>query len=217
MVEYLDVYDSSMRRADPPRATKFDVHQKGLWHKTIHCWIVKAPDTILFQLRSPKHSDGDVFDVTASGHITAGEDVADGVRELKEELALDVDIKDLTFIGIYKQCAFRDVDSYSNREFAYNYFYCCDKPISEYLLQEEEVKGLYEMNINEGMKFFAGDVDTIKVAGMIQKNGEKKADTRTIKLSDMAMYHERCVISRHYLKIMIMAQRFLAGERYLAV
>jgi isopentenyldiphosphate isomerase len=41
-------------------ATREEVHQKGHWHETFHCWIISkedGKDFILFQLRSNQKRD----------------------------------------------------------------------------------------------------------------------------------------------------------------
>lgn len=67
-----------------------------LVHLSIHV-VVLTPDGVLWQLRGPfKDSAPNTWDHACSGHVSAGESVhAAAVRELGEELGVDVDDRDL--------------------------------------------------------------------------------------------------------------------------
>lgn len=80
------------------------VHRDGDWHRAFHCWVFepasKGDVRILLQLR-PKDKDTcpDVWDVSVGGHYSAGEDIAGGLREIKEELGLKVELSQLIQAG----------------------------------------------------------------------------------------------------------------------
>ena len=82
---------------------KSEAHKKGLWHKSIHCWIVNAkpPGFVLFQKRGKDKSVyPNALDISAAGHYRSGEKIADGVREIMEELGLLVPFENLVPLGI---------------------------------------------------------------------------------------------------------------------
>jgi isopentenyldiphosphate isomerase len=68
----------------------------SLLHLSIHV-VVLTPDGVLWQLRGPyKDSAPDTWDHACSGHVAAGERVAESARrELAEELGIDVSESDL--------------------------------------------------------------------------------------------------------------------------
>jgi len=86
-IEYLDVYDANGKLIGP--ADRKVVHACGLWHKTVHCWIV-WDGKMVFQRRSRKldNNPGKLYS-TASGHITAGETVEQAfAREIHQEIGI---------------------------------------------------------------------------------------------------------------------------------
>ena len=71
---------------------KSEAHRLGLWHRCFHCWIV-SPETstggpyLFVQRRATgKETWPDRLDVTVGGHLGAGEEALNGIREVEEEL-----------------------------------------------------------------------------------------------------------------------------------
>jgi isopentenyldiphosphate isomerase/tetratricopeptide (TPR) repeat protein len=103
-LDLLDTYNSQGElQGSAPAAL---VHDQGRWHRSFHCWItgrdVSGQITILFQRRGPasrKKDFPDFIDISAAGHYRAGEGVEGGVRELKEELGIEVAASDLQLIA----------------------------------------------------------------------------------------------------------------------
>jgi len=84
-----------------PRAL---VHRDGDWHRSFHCWVVHggSPSNplVLLQRRSPtKDTWAGLWDVSVAGHYSAGEGIEGGLREIREELGLDVPAADLVHVG----------------------------------------------------------------------------------------------------------------------
>lgn len=95
MVEFLDIYDENRNYLG--KEDRKIVHEKGLWHKTVHCWLFDYENNIYFQYRSKKNDSG--LYTTASGHILAGETIMQGFdREIKEEIGLDIDETKMVFV-----------------------------------------------------------------------------------------------------------------------
>ena len=95
MTEYLDYYDSNMNFIGTE--TRETVHKKGLWHKTIHCWLYDDYGNIFFQIRA----DTNKLYTTASGHVISGETIRNAFnREVKEEIGLEIKNKELELIQI---------------------------------------------------------------------------------------------------------------------
>jgi 8-oxo-dGTP pyrophosphatase MutT (NUDIX family) len=94
MVEMLDVYDANRVRIGA--ADRNVVHTAGLWHKTVHCWIAvtsaSGKNWIVFQRRARDlDSNGGKLYTTASGHVSAGETLADAfAREVRQEIGIDI-------------------------------------------------------------------------------------------------------------------------------
>lgn len=81
------------------------VHEKGLWHRTVHIWVVNIEEMLLLQKRSlQKDVYPGYWDISCAGHIDAGEEnLSAAIRELSEELGLYVNKNDLTYLFTVRQ------------------------------------------------------------------------------------------------------------------
>jgi isopentenyl-diphosphate delta-isomerase type 1 len=72
------------------RASRGEVHARGLKHRAVHVLVFNAGGELFLQKRSRrKDRQPGVWDSSASGHVDAGEEYdACAVRELHEELGL---------------------------------------------------------------------------------------------------------------------------------
>lgn len=84
------------------------VHLDGDWHVNAHVMVVDKEGNMLVQVKEKK-KDGEIktpFDLSASGHISAGETVTEGaIREMMEEIAglTNFSPNRLIKVGIYKK------------------------------------------------------------------------------------------------------------------
>jgi isopentenyl-diphosphate Delta-isomerase len=138
--ELIDVVDES-NKLTGVRIMKSKAHAQGILHRASHVWIYNSRGEILLQLRSKsKPVSPNVWDVSAAGHIGAGEDpVVCAVRETEEEIGLKAEPKELEFLSIYS------IDSswpggIRNREFCYNYLLKFDGKIDDLKIQKSEVQ-----------------------------------------------------------------------------
>ncbi len=77
-----------------------EVHKKGLWHRTVHIWILNSNNELLIQKRSyQKEVYPGLWDISCAGHLSCGEDCYSGaIRELEEELGLTVEPNELKYL-----------------------------------------------------------------------------------------------------------------------
>jgi len=123
-MEYLDIYDEFGKYIG--KELRDVVHEKALWHKTVHCWLYDKAGNVFFQIRKDR---GTLY-TTASGHLQAGETIADGFhREIKEELGIDIEENELIYTGMQK----------GNTAFINSFIVKKDIDLSEITLQKEEV------------------------------------------------------------------------------
>jgi isopentenyl-diphosphate Delta-isomerase len=138
--ELLDIFDSSghpQHRAKP----RFEAHHCGLWHRTVHVWIVNGTGMLLFQKRSlSKESFPGLWDVSAAGHVSAGEPlVAAARREVFQELGVRVADAELGFLFTTKTSSVQREGTFVDNEFNHVYAVRRDVSIGELTLQESEV------------------------------------------------------------------------------
>ena len=119
MEEYFDILDENGKKTGKTKLRK-EVHKDGDWHKAVHVWIINDKNEILLQRRSKtKDSNPNKISIFNGGHLSAGDTSIDGVkRELKEELNLAVEEKNLKFIKTIKRSA-KYTPTYKNNEFDY--------------------------------------------------------------------------------------------------
>ncbi len=83
-------------------ASRERAHAEGLWHAGVVVFIV-SPDyqRVLLQKRSEeKTAWPGCWDVSAGGHLDAGEDAVNAIaRETKEELGLDISESEFRYLG----------------------------------------------------------------------------------------------------------------------
>ncbi|SDJ51115.1 NUDIX hydrolase [Salimicrobium halophilum] len=156
-MEYIRIFTEAFEyKGTMPRE---QAHQQGEWHEVFHCWCVSRHEGQWFlylQLRSPEKKDyPGLYDITAAGHIEADESVRDGVREVKEELGLDVTYEDM------KKVALLDTWIGKDKEFAHEHMYECTHSLTQFTLQEEEVKDVDRVLWQDFKALWNGETDVI--------------------------------------------------------
>ena len=72
--ELIDICDESNNLTKIQKMKSY-AHKAGLWHRTAHIWIYNSKGNILLQLRAKeKLLYPDMWDISAAGHVSAGED-----------------------------------------------------------------------------------------------------------------------------------------------
>lgn len=101
---------------------KSGAHKKELWHGAAHLWIYNSRGEVLLQLRHPnKIIRPNIWDISVAGHISAGMKPRETVViEADEELGLQVNPKDLVFVGTTK---FEDLmpEGWTHRTYHWTY------------------------------------------------------------------------------------------------
>lgn len=212
--ELIDVCDENMKHLGI--ATKSLAHKTGLWHESIHCWIVRPTPgggTLLFQKRGrEKALFPDYLDITAAGHYMAGEPVSAGVREIAEELGITVDFRDLTSLGI--KIDIGKTETILNREFCHVFIYSDERDPSSYVLDPVEVEGLVEVSVDDGLRLFSGQVADVVARGMEwdRAGSEWVGIERAVTVDSFIPR-----VDPYYYKMFINAASHLAGSRHISI
>jgi isopentenyldiphosphate isomerase len=170
-------------------ATRQEVHEKGYWHETFHCWFVSRKQGKYFihlQLRSPSKKDfPGMFDITAAGHILADEAIEDGVREVKEELGIAVSFEDLIPLGVLKDQI--HMDGFLDNERCHVFLYKAEENVETmYMLQKEEVAGMVAADFTSFYAMCIGMSTEMEVHGFKWvAGGEKDAIRKSVALEDL--------------------------------
>jgi len=196
-----------------------EVHKSGLWHRTLHCWVIYreyGEDYILFQQRSGlKDQHPGKLDTTAAGHYSADDLETDKFREIEEELGLKLTENDLIYTNV-RICVQDTENGVFDREFQEVYFFNCNKPIELYRIQFAEIQGLVTIKIDEGLKFFTNEVselaaDLYKVVG---SESDYFFEKENVTLSKSSFIWS---VDNYNLKALILAKRILGGEKYISI
>lgn len=190
--EMFDIFNDRMQMIGT--ASRQEAHLQGLWHQTFHCWVYRdiqgQGPSLLFQLRDvEKDTYPNLLDISCAGHLLTGESAVDGLRELKEELGLDVLYPDLHSCGIFIEDN-TITETLIDREFCHVFTYECSKDVSEYDFQISEVSGLYFIEIKRFQELIQGEIDSVIAKGisLIKSTGERYVENRTVTLSDFVSH-----------------------------
>lgn len=166
-MEYLDAYDENQKYIGT--FTRDEVHQKGLWHKTVHCWLYDKEGNVYFQIRKNSKK----LYTTASGHVLAGESLKQGfIREVKEEIGLDLDFDKINKINtvIWKMDKVKDGLLIKDRAFSNVYIGLYNDDVRDFNFDPNEVIGIVKVNAKEALKLFNGITNQIEVIYLDEKN-----------------------------------------------
>ena len=161
MKEHLTIFDENHRKIGEKERNQ--VHVDGDWHETFHCWFWKE-DLIYLQRRSMEKQDfPGKYDITAAGHLATDETIANGVREIEEELGLSLTFEQLTFMGIFEDVI--ELDEFLDREFAHTYGYLYQgEPIH---FDDGEVMDIVAVHRNELLALTEGRLRTIEGSSLM--------------------------------------------------
>ena len=149
--EFLNLIDDKARitAESKPRTA---VHRDGDLHPTVHIWMIKRRDMGVFVLLQKRAHEKDInpdcYDVSAAGHVTQGEEFRHtALKEVREELGLNIDRSQLEFIGLRRACYSKG--SIKDNELAAVYI-CREKiNIEDLTLQSSEVAEVCWAEIDE--------------------------------------------------------------------
>ena len=149
--EKVDILDARGKKTGEV-AWKSEAHRLGLWHRCFHCWIV-APETssggpYLFVQRraAEKETWPDRLDVSVGGHLEAGEGALDGLREVEEELGLEVATRELVPLGTRR--AELEIPAGLDREFQEVFLLVRFLSHEDLRLQEKEVAAVVRLRLD---------------------------------------------------------------------
>jgi isopentenyl-diphosphate delta-isomerase len=147
--EYLDIWNSDGQPTGQS-CLKDEAHQNGWFHPTVHIWFYTATPALLLQKRSlTKDTFPGFWDVSVAGHVSAGESILEGaIREVKEEIGLDIKASDLKPLDIRKNTN-RFNNGIIDCEFQHVFLVKLDTELSQLRIQESEVDAIRLFSFEE--------------------------------------------------------------------
>lgn len=207
--EWVDIVDPSTLEVSG-QLTRHQAHTEGHWHQVFHCLVVrKSTGSVLLQERSPnKSAFPDLLDFSVTGHLSSGESVADGVREIAEELGIEVSPDDLVPLGT--RLLADDSGEGINREIVHVHLLADDRPLTDYSPAPEEVSALFEVQVNALLTVLADQTQEISGTRIDAITGGRTS----VKIRQSSLVEGA---DGYWTVMIVMAQRFLAGHRPIAI
>lgn len=181
-MEFFDLYDEQGRPLGRTKERAL-VHRDGDWHRSIHLWMVRPGGALVFQQRSagkdtwPRH-----FTCTVGGHYAAGEDLAQVLREAREEIGQPVALAELRPLGVWR---YDDASGAGirDRELQDVFLWPCTTPLEAFAPDPEEVASLAEVMPRELLQLLAGLVHEIDVPA--RASGAATIEQRRLQRDDL--------------------------------
>ena len=180
--------------------TREEIHKLGLWHETFQCWFIgnhNEKQYIYLQLRSDLKKDyPGLLDITAAGHLLDSETVFDGIREVKEELGIDVLFEELYSLGVMKYSVVNG-DLIDN-ELAHVFIYDCALEWEQFSLQVEEVSGIVRVELTQFVSLWLSELEGIEIIGFkVEGDGARspicqKVNKTSFVPHEQSYYEEIC-------------------------
>lgn len=147
-MEFLDIVDENGLPTGKTVERKI-AHRDGYPHRTAHVWIFRRHNgelQILLQKRCmEKDSFPGCYDISSAGHIPSGSEVVESaLRELKEELGIDVTEDELILCG-KKHVIITDefrLEPYEDNQYSTIFLMWKDIPEEEFHCQPEEIESV---------------------------------------------------------------------------
>jgi isopentenyldiphosphate isomerase len=186
------------------------VHRDGLWHQVFHCLVVRTaqPATVLLQRRSlSSRAFAGMLDLTVTGHLRAGEQPVDGVREIEEELGLAVTADRLVSLG--RRLLVDDSGEGRNRELVHAYLLADDTPLGRLDPDPSEVAGFVEVPVHHLLAMLADTSAPVPALEVGAGGAVREIQCRGGELV--------CAVDSYWVVVATMAERFASGAGPLGV
>lgn len=147
--EYVEIWNSDGQPTGNS-SLKDEAHQNGWFHPTVHVWFYTSTPALLLQKRSlSKQTFPGFWDVSVAGHVSYGESILEAaLREVKEEIGLDIQPENLQLLDIRKNTN-RFKNGIIDCEFQHVFLVKLETTISQLHIQESEVDAVQLFSFEE--------------------------------------------------------------------
>ena len=103
-MEFIDVLDENGKKTGIVRNRQL-IYKTGSWHKSVHVWLLNSSNELLIQKRAKnKETFPDLWAISIAGHVMSGEEsIEAAIREIKEEVGLDINPQSLELMFSIKR------------------------------------------------------------------------------------------------------------------
>jgi len=207
----IDIFDDKYRYVGT--AGKKEAHQKGLWHHVFTAIVLlKESQTIVLQRKAPGRYEfdrPDSVDISVGGHLDSGEKIADGVREIEEELGLKVQFEQLIPLGI-RQTAATVAPDYIANEFQHIFLLPLEMKLEDFRLPGGEVTGIVEVPLREGIDLLLDRRTDVRVRTLYVGEEGQRLEEGTLTKGDFTKAYIE--LDQLFLRLFIAARRWSDKE-----
>lgn len=151
-MELIDIVDENNKLTGQIEE-RWTAYEKGLWRRTVSCWIMNEKGEVLLQKRTANKRRNPNKWAKTGGQVDSGESAEEAIfREVKEELGIEIPKEQIKVIDIYKS-------DDKNKRFGYNFIFVVNYKTEDYILQKEEVADVKYFTI-EDMELVKKNNDT---------------------------------------------------------
>ena len=172
-MELIDIYNENHKYLGT--CEKSLAHKLGLWHEVFNGIIVnKERKSVIFQMKNAKHNevhDVNKIEISVGGHYQSGEKIQDGIREIKEECGIEIDFKDLIYLG-ERQVSTVVKEYYIVREFQKIFIIPYMGDVTNLKCNDDEVDSFIEFKITDCIDLFLKKSNSIVGIDSNRKNIE---------------------------------------------
>lgn len=206
MVEMVDIFNENREYLGV--RSREDAHKEGLWHQTFQCWFVRRIDGVDYVYWQERHETKADFpgllDITAAGHMGAGETLEQGAREVEEELGVPLTLAELHYYGCWKSSYVRG--TFKDNEFCHIYFYISEMTHDRFRFQDGEVSALVLMKLEDAKRLTRGEVEAVTGTKIVP--GRKEEAEITVRMADVVPHEPE-----YYEVVLTEAERLLGFMR----
>ena len=193
-----------------------DVHRDGDWHRAVHVWVAGIDTAagskpfLLMQRRGlAKDTWPGRFDATVGGHLRAGEEIAEALRESEEEIGIAVELGDLRFLG-NRLAVNESAPGLRDREIQSVYLLRDERPLTAYRPSPYELAALVKLPLLPLLAFLAGEIADLPAESIAPGSTEIAPITAT---PDDFIPN----VDRYLYRVAIAISLALRGETHVAV
>ena len=169
MTEWITVVDRNRNKLGVK--SRDAIHQDGDWHETFQCWFIEQVMGVYYihlQLRSEEKKDfPSLYDITAAGHLLMDETPADGIREIKEELGIELKYEDLHFLDAVPNTI--QLPGFIDNEISLVYVYEIQKNL-RYQFLDAEVQGVIRVELSQFEQLISKERNAIPLERYIDES-----------------------------------------------
>ena len=135
-------------------------YEKGLWRRTVSCWIMNEKGEILLQKRSSNKKKNPNKWAKTGGQVDSGESVENAIfREVKEELGISINDDDIKYL--VGSTSINEQGDIINKHYNECYLVTKNIDISDIKIQKEEVSEVRYFSKDELLKRISNNYEDL--------------------------------------------------------